>query len=381
MRLSDWSVSVLMMSARSHWLNFKLFLAARAFAPRRGDYYEYLADLTEVTSGTKTLQSIFHDDAIRYGADSARGILSKAWFERFPQAGGDLFSTWFGTLPMQDLLAIKSAQYAGAQPLMRTLRQLAEVTKLLDAARSLLFTTAFVGFAGLLLACASVLSIPFFTVRHLRKVFAAVPPEYFESWTRSLFATAAWLDSFWLYGCFGLFAIASLVMWSFANWSGVLRDKLDQWGPWAFYRRTQTVRFISLLAVTLSPNGSYSARLRDAIELQTFGASPWLARHLSFMLMRLDLGGQTVDALDTGLIDPEIWWYFADMLHTLGLDEALHRTRQRTQVYAFKKINAQALYVRWSLLLFALGIVLGIAFWHVRVFEELRQALSLHYSR
>jgi hypothetical protein len=41
----------------------------------------------------------------------------------------------------------------------------------------------------------------------------------------------------------------------------------------------------------------------------------------------------------------------------------------------------QALYLRWGALLFALMIVLGIAFWHAQVFDELRQALSLHYSR
>jgi hypothetical protein len=41
----------------------------------------------------------------------------------------------------------------------------------------------------------------------------------------------------------------------------------------------------------------------------------------------------------------------------------------------------QALYLRWGALLFALAIVLGIAVWHAQVFDELRQALSLFYSR
>lgn len=381
MLLPERALSFLWFACGTRWREFKVFLAAQAFESQRADYYEYLADLTEVTSGTKTLQSVFQDDALRYGSESARGALSKVWLERFPQAGGDLFSTWFGTLPIQDLLAIKSAQYSGAQALMNTLRQLASIVKLLDVARSLLFTTAFVGVAGLIMACASILSIPFFTARHLRKVFASVPPEYFESWTRSLFAMATWLETAWPYATVVLVATSILFIWSFANWTGTFRDSLDRWGPWAFYRRTQTVRFVSLLAVTLNPSGSYGTRLRDAIALQALGATPWFSMHLNIMMTRLDLGAHTVDALDTGLIDQEIWWYFTDMLQTLGLDEALYRTRQRIEVSALKQIKTQAIFLRWSLLLLALAIVLGVAFWHIRVFEELRQALSLHYSR
>lgn len=377
----DWRHSNLQGYVRASVSRCMLSLSAQRFRSQRADYYAYLADLIEVTAGTKTLQNVFRDDARRYGTGSARGALSLVWLERFPQTGGDLFSTWYGTLPVEDLLAIKSAQYAGAQALTKTLRQLAEVVRLVDAARSTLFATAFVGLAGLLMACASVLSIPFFTAKHLSQVFAAVPPEYFAKWTRALFATASWLESVWLYLAIAVLAVVTVVVWSFANWTGTLRHTLDRYGPWAFYRRIQTVRFVALLAVTLSPGGSHSARLRDAIALQAYGASPWFSGHLYLMMARLDLGAHAMDALDTGLIDPEIWWYFTDLLETLGLDEALYRTRLRTEQHALKRIHVQAVYLRWSLLLLALSIVLGIAFWHVQVFEELRQALSLHYSR
>lgn len=373
--------STLLRYVRACIFGCKLSLATYSFRSQRADYYAYLADLIEVTAGTKTLQSVFRDDARRYGPGRARGALSLVWLDRFPQAGGDLFATWFGTLPIEDLLAIKSAQYAGAQALTQTLRQLAEVVRLIDASQATMFSTAFVGLAGLLMACASVLSIPLFTAKHLSQVFAAVPPEYFASWTRALFGTASWLESAWPYLLIVVIVFAVVVAWSFANWTGSLRAVLDRWGPWAFYRRIQTVRFVSLLAVTLSPGGSHRARLSDAIALQAYGASPWFSKHLYLMMARLDLGAHTIDALDTGLIDPEIWWYFTDLLETLGLDEALYRTRQRTEQHALKRIHVQAVYLRWSLLLFALGIVLGIAFWHIQVFEELRQALSLHYSR
>lgn len=359
------------------WIMF----AAQDFRAQRADYYEYLADLIDTTAGAKTLQSVFQDDAIRYAQTSSRGFLSRLWLARFPQTGGDLFSTWNGTLPFEDLLAIQSAQYAGAQALTKTLRQLASVVRLVDHARELLWTTSFVGFAGLFMAFGSVASIPTFTVKQLKKVFEAVPSEFYLAWTKALFATAEGLSECWPYLLIALLIGVFALAWSFANWTGALRQIADSWGPWAFYRRVQTVRFVSLLAVTLCPGASQTTRLREAINLQRHGASPWFGRHLQIMVTRLDLGGQATDALDTGLIDPEIWWYFTDLMGTLGLDEALYRTRLRTEVHALKRIKKQAQYLRWGALLLALSIVLSIAFWHVQVFEELRQALSLHYSR
>ena len=381
MSLPEWMLNLRLSILRTLIFKIFLLLAAFSFRSQRADYYEYLADLIDSTAGTKTLQSVFYDDVSRYAPTTARGMLSRVWLDRFPQTGGDLFSTWSGTLPLEDLLAIQSAQYAGAQALTRTLRQLAAVVKLIDRARSLLLTTAFAGFAGLLLAVGSVMSIPFFTARQLQKVFASVPPEYFSTWTKSLFATADLLSAVWLFILGILLLSVWLLIWSFANWTGVMRTGADAWGPWAFYRRVHTVRFVSLLAVTLSPGGSQSARLRDAIALQRQGATPWFARHLHAMVTRLDLGAYATDAMDTGLIDPEIWWYFTDLIQTLGLDEALHRTRLRTEAHALKRIHIQAVYLRWSSLLFALTVVMGIAFWHIQVFEELRQSLSLHYSR
>lgn len=380
MRLYEWIRSIRLSRWSGFWKEIWVQMAGWSFRSQRADYYEYLADLIDATGGSKTLLNIFQDDALRYPT-GARGVLSRVWLERFPQAGGDLFSTWSATLPLEDLLAIQSAQYAGADALTRTLRQLANVVRLVDRARLILLTTAFSGIAALLLAFGSILSIPFFTAKQFRKVFAAVPPEYFSAWTKALFATEEVLSFAWPYVGFGLLFSVIALLWSFTNWTGKFRELADRIGPWAFYRRVHTLRFISLLAVTLNPGGCHSARLRDAVALQTQGASPWFERHLCSMVRRLDLGAPATDALDTGLIDPDIWWYFTDLTRTLGLDEALQRTRLRTEVYALKCIGMQALYLRWGALLFALAIVLGIAVWHAQVFDELRQALSLFYSR
>jgi hypothetical protein len=377
----EWPYGLRPIALQALWFKAWVLIAAYLFRTQRADYYEYLADVMDSTAGAKTLQNIFYDDVSRYAATSPRGVLSRVWLERFPQGGGDLFSTWSGTLPLEDLLAVQSAQYSGSQALTKTLRQLAGVVNLIDGAQSALVTTAFAGLAGLFIALGSVLSIPFFSAKQLQQVFSAVPPENFSGWTKALFATADLLSTIWPFVSVGLILCALFVLWSFASWTGSLRSVADKFGPWAFYRRVQTVRFVSLLAVTLTPGGSQGARLRDAIALQMQGTTPWFAGHLHAMVTRLDLGANATDALETGLIDLEIWWYFTDLIQTLGLDEALHRARLRTERYALKRIQTQAVYLRWGALLLSLMIVLGIAFWHAQVFEELRQGLSLHYSR
>ena len=98
------------------------------------------------------------------------------------------------------------------------------------------------------------------------------------------------------------------------------------------------------------------------------------------MIQRLDHGASVIDALDSGLIDSDIWWYFVDMVCTLGLDTALERTCERLGSSSLVGMHRQATFLRWSLLLGALSVVLGVLFWHFRVFDELRHALSIQYA-
>ena len=150
-----WNTFKLLLQSR--WIAFQLGCAAWQFNAQRADYYDYLSDLIGATAGTKTLLNIFQDDARRYTTHSVRGRLSASWAERFPRAGGDLFSTWYGSFPLEDLVAIQAAQYAGAGALMQTLRQLSTVVRVSDAARQAFLQTILVGALSLIVALASVL--------------------------------------------------------------------------------------------------------------------------------------------------------------------------------------------------------------------------------
>ncbi len=355
------------------------FLAWR-FRPQRGDYYRYLADLIDGTNGTKTLFHIFQDDARRIGHRNCRGALSELWLRRYPISGGDLFATWFGSFPLDDLIAVQNAQHMGAHALVATFRKLADVSSLLDRAKSTFLQTALVGFAAVLVAVGALMAIPLYTADHLAKVFSAVPPELFGPWTNALQSCAALLRALWFFVLLLLLSLVGAMSWSLPNWIGAARHRFDQWGVWLFYRRVHSIRFLSLLGVVLNRHGNASTRLRHALLLQSRRINPWLASHLRNMVEHLDRGASVTEALDSGLIDTEIWWYFVDMVSTFGLDKALERTCERLGATSLQSIRRQAIFLRWTLLMFALSIVLAVLFWHFRVFDELRHALSIHYA-
>ena len=358
-----------------------IVVAAWRFRGHRADYYEYLADLIGSTAGAKTLLSVFQDDAWRHAGRGARGTLSACWAERFPQTGGDLFATWYGTLPTEDLVAIQAAQYAGAGALTLTLRQLAAVVRVTDAARREFMQTSLVGFLGAVVAFASLLSIPLFTADRLAAAFSSVPAEYHGVATQRLFSLAQWLRRGWLLLLVAIGGSAVMAVWSLPNATGPVRAVFDRWGIWKLYRTVQAVRLLSLLAVLLRPRGNVGARLREALAVQRRGATPWLDHHISRMLVRIDAGMNGTDALDTGLIDADTWWYLSDMVSTAGLDEGLQRTRLRLEQHTVRKLSVQAQVLRWGLLLCSLAVVAVVALWHYRVIEELRQGLALFYAR
>lgn len=361
--------------------DWRVRVAANQFRSLRADYYDYLAEMIAMTSGAKTLLSIFEDDAQRYHGLGARGILSRHWAQQFPKSGGDLFTTWFGSLPTEDLVAVQAAQYAGSGALTQTLRQLAAVVRTTDAASQAFIQTVWVGLVGIVVAICAIFSIPVLTADHLARVFSEVPPELYQSWSRALFATSEWLKLLWPLLLFLAVGGVTTAVWSLRHWCGAARSFADQWGIWRLYRVVQAVRFLSLLAVLLKPRSNTGARLREALLIQQRGALPWLNHHLEKMLMRIDTGALAIEALNTGLIDRETWWYFTDMVHTLGLDEGLQRTKHRLAEHTVQRLQRQAMTLRWLLLLSAVVVVFAIAFWHFRVFDELRQALSLYYAR
>lgn len=353
----------------------RLAWAASRFRPRRADYYDYLADLMEAAQGRKTLRDMFRDDAVRYGPGSARGILSAHWAEAFQESGGDLYLTWRGTLPDDDASLLRAAQHSGGEALCQTLRDLARVARLLEQARRETWTTLAAGAAACLVLLGLLIAVPFYTVPHLLQTFGSVPPDNHGPLSRALLRLAGAVrnDGPLLLALAG--SLAWSAAWSLRNLTGPVRARLDGVGIWRLYRDFQAMRFLAMLATMVRPRGHAAPRLREAIRQLLHAGSPWHGWHLERMLERIDAGVVGPDTFDTGLIDRETWWFMADMIATRGMDEGMQLTRTRLETHALRAVSARARALRWLMLLAALASLLGLAFWHYGVIDEMRRAL------
>lgn len=365
---------------RRHFnINLGLRWDAWRFLPHRADYYEYLADLIDGLQGRRTLRDLFEDDARRYGPGTVRGRLSQYWAGAYQDAGGDLGAAWQGTLPAAECLLLACVQDEGGD-LSAALRDLARAARLAAEARFALVSTAAAGVVAAVVALAMLCAIPLFTAPRLQQVFQALPAEDYGRQTRALFALAAaarqWLAP-WLVLVAGL---GGLTLWSLPHYTGAARAWLDKRLIWRLHRDFQAIRFLSLLAVLVRQHGAADTRLRRALTVQGRGAQAWLAMHLERMLMRIDAGATDAQIFDTGLLDPETWWFMADMMGALGMEAGLERVRHRVESRLLARVRLQAAVLRWALLIGSVATALAITLWHYAVIDELRLALTNFYA-
>lgn len=360
----------------------RLTLAWQAwrFRAHRADYYEYLAVLMAHGDGRRTLLDILADDARRQPRSSPRGFLARYWVERYRAVGGDLAQTFARSLPAADLGLLRAAQLAGGEALTVGLRDLAATTRLLERARQGLRATLAAAAGAGAVALAMLLATPFYTVPALRHTFRVVPPEFWGGRTHALFGLAdglaRWLP-LWLFACLMLPLAASASL----RWlTGPVRVWLDGRPPWSLYREFQAMRFLAQLAALVRPGNGLGLSLRDALLAQWAGAGRWKRWHLQRMVERADDGIVGAATFETGLLPREAQWFLDDMLTMHGLADGLARTRQRLEARWLEQLLARAARLRWALLIAALGVLLGLMFWHYAAIDELRRAMQSFYA-
>ena len=365
---------------RSHYQRLCLSISARVFKPYRADYYAYLSEMIGLNGGGKTLLKILEADAKRYRGRGARGLLANYWANRLTLASGDVYSTFDQTLPQDDIVALRTAQLAGGQSLSLVFGSLGRCVRTYDEAKNSFLQTTSVGFSAWLVALLSIMAMPFFTHDRLFMAFSMVPSEYYGPWTIRFDQLSQLLRSYWCHALVVSSICLGFTGWSVENYVGPFRSVLDRWFIWKLYRSLQAMRFLSLLAVLIQPQGSELARLRHALVVMSDNRCAWLDHHLQTMLSRIDVGLGSVQALDSGLIDEKTWWFLCDVAEIAGLDQAIFRSADRLGTNALNEFKQSAQQIRWSLLILAVIVVMGIALVHVKVIDELRQAMAIAYA-
>ncbi|HEX2517968.1 MAG TPA: hypothetical protein VHK04_00285, partial [Castellaniella sp.] len=161
---------------------------------------------------------------------------------------------------------------------------------------------------------------------------------------------------------------------------GGWRRRLDQFGPWKLYRQVQALRLLALVAILLQPGAGGSHQLRPVVALFLGQANPWLSMYLQRIVRRIDHGMAGAAAFDTGLLDPDLYWYLEDMTLACGLPEALRMTHARMARVWLSRIRLQAQTLRWLVLLGGLAVVLGIGLWHYAAIDELRRSWMMFHA-
>ncbi|HEY9279495.1 MAG TPA: hypothetical protein VIP51_05415, partial [Eoetvoesiella sp.] len=343
------------------------------FRRQRADYLEYLSALMDGIQGRRTLKEIFEQDGRRYGVSTVRGRLSMRWAQDYQATGGELYATWLGCFPLIELGLIRVAQSFGNAPLISTLRDLADALHLQQQAKDILISTLWSAALALTLLLTMSLAIPLFTVPRLQEAFSAVPHEYYGGLTRSLVEFSIFVRTHWIVAIVALAGGGMLFLWSLPNLTGRTRQYLERYAVWRIYRCVNAMRFLAVLTIVLTRQGSTSTQLRAALSMQRPGASRWQSWHIDAMLGRINVGLVGADTFDTGLLDRDLFWFFSDMAMARGLVPGLVLTRQRLKDRILKTVARQALALRWSLLLICVSGLLGLGLWHYAVIDELRR--------
>lgn len=358
----------------------KVKLMALLFAPKRADYYLYLADMIQDTKGSSTLKDIFAKDIKRYG-DSLRGKLSQYWLKRFDQ-GGWLAHTFLGTMPAEDVAFLVTLQKAGGiGALEGGFRDLASNTALVARARSVALLTVAASAISLAMLICLVFAMPLYTVPKIQEAFTMLPPEHYPQTAASLFGFAHVVYSYWDYILIGL-VVLSVVCWmSLSRLTGPWRELMNRYGIiWGLYRDFQSIRFLSGLASIVRKRGNGSNLLREAIEMQSAGASRWKRDQVNQMLAIIDSGHVGSSVFKTGVLDQEMEWFLADMIESRGMDEALQFVRSRLENRVIRRIERKSIVFSWILMLGTIVAASYLMFWHFEALDDLRSALQIYIS-
>lgn len=343
------------------------------FSKHRADYFNYLHAILSGSVGRLTIRELFYRDAIRYGNQS-RGRLSARWASLCDSSGGDLYSTWLGYFPLDELLLVRVSQSFGNQRLLACFQALSEHLELLIQAKQILWSTLLAALAAILIIIGLLIALPWWTVPALEQTFSGIPENYLGAWAKNLFYFASFIKTWAL---ILLILVALLIfgfIYSLPRLTGHLRLHLDKFGLWRLYRQINALRFLSLSTILLQPNIGISTQLRPVIAVFNETSSPWLAWHIQTILDNIDQGQTGAEAFDTGLLDRDLYWYFTDMVLANGLQAALVAVQYRMQNQWLRRVRLQAQSLRWLCLLFGVACVLGLALWHYAAIDDLRRA-------
>ncbi len=361
-------------------LPWRIRWACIRFSGQRGEYYEYLASCLQSGARHRSLLEVFQSDASRHRVNSHRAVLANWWATRYLESGASLEQTFEATLPEADVACLAMTQLAGQHAMAQMLEVMAHRTIILKQSRADFAQTTVAGLVALWVAVLVFTVLPVYTLPRVLQAFTVVSQERHGPFTQTLLDWVGMVQSLGWMLPFAVVIFLIGIKWSVPHWTGSIRERFDSHGFWRLMRDLQAIHFLSLTGALVHTLGQRGVALRSIIQLQIEFANPWLRSHLLRMLGAMDLGAEPLEAMRTGLIDEDCWCRLQDVVSSHGLTEGFSRACSRVLKTLVARLQKQAVFLRWSLLLFSALAVLSMGYWHARVIEEMRLAMLLTVS-
>lgn len=367
--------------------------AAKAFAKDLPDFYNSLADRIESARGMN-LSTMFERDATRYSTDelgkpakTPRGVLSAHWAQQYLDMGGDLAATFEGTIPREDLALIRMGQSAGAGALPSTLRDLSRISLLIRRAKGVFFGATIMGMLATFVVLACLIATPLFTVPKLKETFI-VPAEYMPGIALKLYSFSGFVESYIILILLALVTVIYLVIWSLPNLTGKFRKKLDGFFIWRLYRDLQGALFLAVLSTMVKKRQNVSDNLVNSLSQMREGTTAWRRWHIEKMLDNIqnlavtdsDNSSGIANAMNTGIIDRESFYYLMDVQEGQGLAIGLQKAGDRVEGPALNLVEKQAKWIARLLLVTSFILIFLWAGVHMRAISGLLTATKNYLS-
>ncbi len=355
--------------------------AARKFKKDLPDFYQSTANRLENAKELK-YSTMFERDAARYSTNefgkpikTPRGVLSAHWANKIMDSGGDLALTFTGTLPREDIALIRMGAAAGGNALPATLRDLARISLLISRAKKIFFTATFMGILAMMVTLAVLTVTPTYTVPLLKKTFV-MPAEYVPVIANRLFTFSDFVAEYLVYILLCIGGIAYAILWSLPNYVGKYRRRLDGFFIWGLYRDMQGALFLAVLSTMVKKRGNISDNLSVALQQMNNNTTPWRRWHISQMIdniqnldmSSMDSSAAITNALNTGIMDRESYFFLVDVQDGQGLAIGLQKAGERIEGPTLTSVQKQATTISF--------VMIGVAFAVVGVWISVHLATS-----
>ncbi len=360
-------------------LDFTSRRAISGFHRQRADYYQDLASL--LRTAKRKLLDVFELDAERY-AGSPRGTLSKLWLERFDSNGADLGATWEGTLPDAELAVLRVTLEGDSDALPRALESIAAMARLSDQVIAETRGTLAMSLLGLMIGVLAVTVLPIFTVGQIQSTFD-VPESFWPSAGVQMLHWANWVRSNVVGVSIALVASLAWVSWSIQNWTGDLRNTLDQRIlPYSICRDISAVQFLTTMAALTRKRGNVMSTLQGALEkLSASTQNSWLRWRIDQVVDEVHAtGAVSATCFDTGLLPQEIYWRLRDLEESKGLSESFEETALFVEQTILPRLAKTLARIRAVILLVGLALTVAMVVWTGSVMSGMTKSAMNFYG-